>query len=180
MTIDEGRIDQTPSDGGAPANESSESSVDKRTPDGRRRSDSRGSHHDERRRRRGTQDRQGASGYGDGVERATCIFIRHTLPPEFPVQHRAGLATSRPIEVDRRPDAVLLCDRNHEGACLWPDGEPVSENTGPAEVLRTAADADATQGDTNEEEAGGEPDDGGDDKNWDGSGVADQGRGDEG
>jgi hypothetical protein len=180
MTIDEERIEQTPSGGSAPANESSESSVDKHTLDGRRRSDSRGSQHDERRRRRGTQDRQSAFGYGDGVERATCIFIRHTLPPEFPVQHRAGLATSRPIEVDRRPHAVLLCDRHHEGACLWPDGEPVSEDMGPAEVLTTVAGADATQGDATEEEAGGKPDDGGDDQDWDGSGVADQDRGDEG
>ena len=180
MTIDEERTEQTPTGGSAPANESSKTSVDKRTPDGRRRSDSRGSQHDDRRRRRGTQDRQGASGYGDGVERATCIFIRHTLPPEFPVQHRVGLTTSRPIEVDRRPNAVLFCDRNHEGACLWPDGEPVGADPSPAKVLTTIAGSDATQRDTTEEEAGGEPDDGGDDQNWDGSGVADQNRGDEG
>jgi hypothetical protein len=83
---------------------------------------------DERRRKRGGGgERRSSSGYGDGVERATCIFYRHTFPPEFPVYHRPGLATSRPTEVDRRLDAVLLCDQNHDGECLWPDGDSITK-----------------------------------------------------
>jgi hypothetical protein len=95
-------------------------------PVARPRGDARGG--DERRRKRGGGgERRSSSGYGDGVERATCIFYRHTFPPEFPVYHRPGLATSRPTEVDRRPGAVLLCDQNHDGECLWPDGDSVAK-----------------------------------------------------
>lgn len=103
--------------------------------------DSRGG--DERRRKRGDgQPRLSSTGYGDGIERATCIFYRHTLPPEFPVHHRPGLTTRRPIEVDRRPDSVLLCDQNHEGECLWPDGESIlgPDNGQPQPSQRNASE----------------------------------------
>jgi hypothetical protein len=119
----------------------------------RARGDARGG--DERRRKRGGGgDRRSSSGYGDGVERATCIFYRHTFPPEFPVYHRPGLATSRPTEVDRRPDAVLLCDQNHEGECLWPDGDSIAKTASvplPAsEIVRESSAASWVEPTSNE------------------------------
>jgi hypothetical protein len=63
------------------------------------------------------------AGFGDGIERAYCLGHRHLLPPAFPVQHRTGVAALVPVIVSRRPDAVLLCDCEHDGPHSWPDGE---------------------------------------------------------
>ena len=76
---------------------------------------------DDGRRRRGG-DRHSA-GFGDEIERAFCLSFVHTPPPDFPVQHRTGIATLRPLVVGRRPGALLLCDSSHPGAHRWPDGE---------------------------------------------------------
>jgi hypothetical protein len=170
-------------------------SIGGQTPADRPRGDVRG---DDRRRKRGSvAERKSSSGYGDGIERATCLFYRHTFPPEFPVNHRPGLATSRATEVDRRLDAVLLCDRNHEGDCLWPDGESIGK---AGSVIRPtqAAEANAStvaktaiepipndsgiddrhfehaEGDTAEQETRPEPEDGGDDQDGDGPRVGDE------
>jgi len=62
-------------------------------------------------------------GFGDGVERAFCLSMCHVPPPAFPVQHRTGVAALAPTVVARRPDAILLCDCEHEGPHSWPDGE---------------------------------------------------------
>jgi hypothetical protein len=79
---------------------------------------------DERRRRKPSgNDRRGMSGFGDGVERAFCLGVRHRPPPGFPVQHRTGVAAIVPTIVARRPEAVLLCDCSHDGPHAWPDGD---------------------------------------------------------
>ncbi len=75
------------------------------------------------RRRRGGSRRQ--AGFNDGVDRSFCFAFRHTTPPDFPVQHRVGVATIRPWVVARRPGALLLCDGAHEGHHRWPGGEEV-------------------------------------------------------
>jgi hypothetical protein len=86
---------------------------------------------EERRKRRapgpGPRRREG---FGDGLDHAYCVNYRHRLPREFPPQDRPGLATVKPSQVAGRPDAVLLCDRQHAGPCVWPDGEQaVSDGT---------------------------------------------------
>jgi hypothetical protein len=157
---------------------------------------------DDRRRKRGGQERRWSSGYGDGIERATCIFYRHTLPPNFPVNQRPGLATSRPIEVDRRVDSVLLCDQNHDGDCLWPDGGSVSpgRNHGALSASAEAAEVasepkfDASpgfdsglaetkftqiEGNPPEEASRSQSEQGGNDQDRDRPGIPDQDRGDE-
>jgi hypothetical protein len=158
----------------------------------RPRGDARGG--DERRRKRGGGgERRSSSGYGDGVERAVCIFYRHTFPPEFPVNHRPGLATSRPTEVDRRPDAVLLCDQNHEGECLWPDGDSIAK-TGfvrlrapeivpessatssveptPNELGTDEQHPEPAERDAAEQASRAHSENTGDDQDWDGSGIS--------
>jgi hypothetical protein len=78
---------------------------------------------DERRRRRGGDKRH--VGFGDGFERAYCIALQHPPPEAFPVVHRNDVATLRIRLVDRRPDAILLCDGQHVGPHSWPGGEAV-------------------------------------------------------
>jgi hypothetical protein len=78
---------------------------------------------DEPRRRRAERRRPG---FDDGIERAYCLLRGHVPPPDFPVQHRLGVATLRTVVVGRRPDALLLCDAEHDGPHRWPDGEPAS------------------------------------------------------
>jgi hypothetical protein len=85
---------------------------------------------DERRRRKSSGERRSAAGFGDSVERAFCLFIRHRPPPSFPVQSRGGVATIAPVVVARRPDAILLCDLEHDGDHSWPDGDTVLEVEG--------------------------------------------------
>ncbi len=83
---------------------------------------------EEARRRRGERRR---SGFDDGIERAYCLLRGHVPPPDFPIQHRHGVATRRLEVVARRPAALLLCDLDHEGPHRWPDGEPASATDGP-------------------------------------------------
>jgi hypothetical protein len=61
------------------------------------------------------------------VERNYCRLHRVALPSRFPVQHRPDLAFRRPIVVATRPGEELLCDRDHPGPCLWPDGDEAGE-----------------------------------------------------
>jgi hypothetical protein len=82
---------------------------------------------DRRRRKSSGGERRATSGYGDGVERAFCLSLRHLPPPGFPVQHRAGVAAIVPTVVARRPEAVLLCDCVHQGPHAWPDGDLVGD-----------------------------------------------------
>ena len=89
-------------------------------------------------RRRGGE-RRSYAGFGDGVERAFCANFRHLPPPGFPVQHRGGAATLRPVLVARREDAMLFCDGAHPGAHRWPDGEPVPTATEAAEDVGARA-----------------------------------------
>jgi hypothetical protein len=169
-------------------------------PSERPRSDRRVQPSDDRRRKRGPgQERKSPSGYGDGIERAICLFFRHVGPATFPVQSRQGLATSRPTEVARRLDSVLLCDRNHEGDCVWPDGSIAFEDKrapGPAdrppeshqpidaedssaqsvEQLEVTPISQHLEIDPAEQPTGGEPEAGSSDENWDGSGISDEDR----
>ncbi len=82
---------------------------------------------DRRRRKPQSGDRRAMSGFGDGIERAFCLSLRHRPPPDFPVQHRTGVAALVPAVVARRPEAVLLCDCVHEGPHSWPDGDLVGD-----------------------------------------------------
>lgn len=84
---------------------------------------------EEGRRRRG--DRRQA-GFGDDIERAFCASHLAVPATGFPVQHRTDVATLRPVVVDRRPGAILLCDGAHPGDHFWPTGDAVDRN-GPAE-----------------------------------------------
>ena len=83
---------------------------------------------DERKKRNPTGERRDRQGFGDGIERATCSHYRHHLPPDFPVQHRTGIAALVPRVVARRTSALLLCDCVHEGPHSWPDGELAEES----------------------------------------------------
>ena len=83
---------------------------------------------DRRRRKSQVGERRASSGFGDGVERAFCLALRHRPPPDFPVQHRTGIAALVPTVVARRSEAVLLCDCVHEGPHSWPDGEVTGDD----------------------------------------------------
>ena len=63
------------------------------------------------------------SGYGDGIERAICLGVPSRPPRSFPVQHRTGLAVRALATVARSDNAVLLCDGQHEGPHVWPNGD---------------------------------------------------------
>jgi hypothetical protein len=154
---------------------------------------------DERRRKRSApSDRRTPAGFGDGIERAICANFIHLGPIAFPVQHRPGVAASRPIEVARRENAVLLCDRNHAGDCVWPDGtfalvekesvevDVISETS--AEIAEiyihlegengsgSYSSDNTSHGESAEEIAGQEPATGGGDENWDSPGITNEDR----
>src|SRR5690606_18638178 len=57
---------------------------------------------------------------------AYCQRYTRTLPDRFPVHPRGDMATFRPPVVARRDGEELLCDCQHEGAHIWPDGEPAA------------------------------------------------------
>jgi len=69
-----------------------------------------------------SSDRKPA-GFGDTIERAYCAASVHVVPPSFPVQHRTGVATLRPVVVASRPGSLLICDSGHPGPHRWPDGD---------------------------------------------------------
>lgn len=79
------------------------------------------------RKRKSGSDRRDRYSFSDGVERAACTQYRHRLPPDFPVEHRTGIAALVPRIVARRTAAVLLCDCVHDGPHSWPDGDLVDE-----------------------------------------------------
>lgn len=113
----------------------------------------------ERSTRRSGGERSGSNGYRDGFDRFFCTSGLRFYPREWPVSHRRGLAIAGLQEVGRRDRELLICDLLHEGACLWPDGEPVVEHiaaptdsnpevfsaraTTPVAVLEPPMDADA-------------------------------------
>jgi hypothetical protein len=88
-----------------------------------------------RRRRKDGGDRRGIYGFGDAIERCTCLSHYHEMPDNWPVHSRSNLATLRMVEVDRRASAILFCDGTHGGPHLWPDGE----------IVGTSAPAPATE-----------------------------------
>ncbi|MGI8475620.1 MAG: hypothetical protein ACR2OO_04530 [Thermomicrobiales bacterium] len=79
--------------------------------------------------RRSQYDRGAAYGYGDGVERAHCRQMLRFAPPTDGVSHRTGIATLALHTVSERPAAMLLCDHEHAGPHVWPDGEVVASRT---------------------------------------------------
>ena len=83
---------------------------------------------DERKKRKPGGERRDRQGFGDGLERAACTYLRHHLPAHFPVQHRTGVAALVPRVVARRTSAVLLCDCVHTGPHYWPDGDEADES----------------------------------------------------
>jgi len=99
---------------------------------GKRGGSKRGSRHPEgsdfQRQNRPRIDRS-MSGYGDGIERAMCLSVPSLPPPFFPVQHRTGLAVRALATVARTDSAALLCDRQHDGPHIWPNGDVVGEIT---------------------------------------------------
>jgi hypothetical protein len=82
---------------------------------------------DERKKRKPGGDRRDRQGFSDGIERAACSHYHHRLPPDFPVQHRTGVAALVPRVVARRTSAILLCDCVHEGPHSWPNGDLVED-----------------------------------------------------
>jgi hypothetical protein len=86
------------------------------------------------------------------IQRAYCRLHRVALPTRYPVQHRSDLAFHRPAIVATRPGEELLCNSEHDGPHLWPDGdeaevgnrdsgfgggEPVSEDLIPDRLGRS-------------------------------------------
>lgn len=89
-----------------------------------------GSEGDSRERNRGRRPgsggaRKGAYRFDDQMEHAMCQLVTHQSPEGFPVIARTDLATMPPIEVARTGSSVLLCDGQHEGPHLWPNGDEV-------------------------------------------------------
>ncbi len=70
-------------------------------------------------------DRFSMSVFADGIERAFCTEMSSLLPVEFPVNHRTGLAVINPIAVARTQGRILLCDCQHRGYHIWPNGDVV-------------------------------------------------------
>ena len=77
----------------------------------------------EQTRPRPKNDRNSMSVFADGVERAFCTEMNSLLPAAWPVQHRTGLAVIPPIVIARLQDKMLLCDCQHNGPHVWPNGD---------------------------------------------------------
>jgi hypothetical protein len=60
------------------------------------------------------------------MEHAICQLVTHEAPRAFPSNGRPELATMPPVEVARTSSSILLCDGQHEGPHLWPNGDEVS------------------------------------------------------
>lgn len=61
-----------------------------------------------------------------------CIHAEARGPERVPIQPRTGLATAKWVPVDKRAGRTLMCNRLHEGDCVWPwdvpsQGEPVPD-----------------------------------------------------
>jgi|GEM_PF-3078160 len=63
--------------------------------------------------------------FADGIERAFCTEMPSLLPVEFPVNHRTGMAVINPVAVARAHGRILLCDCQHRGNHIWPNGDVV-------------------------------------------------------
>lgn len=70
-------------------------------------------------------ERNPMQGYGDGIERSFCLSMATSTPRRFPVQHRPGLAVIPPVSIARSNGRILLCDSQHDGPHIWPDGDLV-------------------------------------------------------
>ena len=57
------------------------------------------------------------------VERGYCRLHHVAVVTRYPVQPRPDLAIRRPIVVATRPGEELLCNCEHSGPHLWPDGD---------------------------------------------------------
>lgn len=68
-------------------------------------------------------DRFSMSVFADGIERAFCTEMKNLLPAAWPVQHRTGLAVIQPIAIARTNGRILLCDCQHGGPHVWPNGD---------------------------------------------------------
>jgi hypothetical protein len=91
----------------------------------------------ERPNRRSATGRGSQHGFGDGLDRYYCVAGLRLFPREWPVSNRKGLAVAIMLDVDRRGNDVLLCDRLHDGPCQWADGVPVDES-GDSAVVTSA------------------------------------------
>lgn len=75
------------------------------------------------RRSGGGSNRKEPYRFDDHMEHVICLLVTHHLPQAFPVISRTELATMPPVEVARTGSSILLCDHQHEGPHLWPNGD---------------------------------------------------------
>jgi hypothetical protein len=61
------------------------------------------------------------------IQRGYCRLHRTALPSRFPVQTRPDMAVRRPEVVATRSGEELLCNGEHDGPHLWPDGDEAGE-----------------------------------------------------
>jgi hypothetical protein len=61
------------------------------------------------------------------IERGYCRLHRVAVPTRYPVQPRPDLAIRRPTVVATRPGGELLCNCEHSGPHLWPDGDEAGD-----------------------------------------------------
>jgi hypothetical protein len=74
--------------------------------------------------RRPPARRRGGRVMQSGPPAVRCVRAIVSVPIEWPVRSRQGVATAKMIEVDRRDDERLVCDCLHDGPHFWPDVEP--------------------------------------------------------
>jgi hypothetical protein len=58
--------------------------------------------------------------WGDGINRELCAHAVGDQPQRTPISGRTGLATARWTVVEREEGRELICNRLHNGPCLWP------------------------------------------------------------
>jgi hypothetical protein len=61
------------------------------------------------------------------IQRGYCRLHRAAPPSRFPVQPRTDMAILHPPVVATRPGEELLCNGEHSGPHLWPDGDEAGE-----------------------------------------------------
>ena len=84
-------------------------------------------------------------GYGDGIERAYCLGVQSHPPRSFPVQHRSGLAVLARVTVATTESAILLCDGQHDGPHIWPNGDVAGEERRAAAPEEEAYSSDGAE-----------------------------------
>jgi hypothetical protein len=98
------------------------------------------------------------SGFGDGLDREVCMLRMPGYPNAWPVNHRTGLAVQPLVEVGRTSEAVLLCDRSHEGPCIWPGYIAVEEDArSDKAIAQNPAEQNERAGSQPDEEASADP-----------------------